>query len=68
MFLAEDPRVFAERIRFAVRRRDDAEALILYQLTVDRMPLCSRTAPIEPQSLQRMKKLSFSAPETRPDM
>ncbi|XP_056267415.1 dynein axonemal heavy chain 1 [Pseudoliparis swirei] len=68
MFLAEDPRVFAERIRFAVRRRDDAEALILYQLTVDRMPLCSRTAPIEPQSLQRMKKLSFSAPETRPDI
>uniref|UniRef100_A0A3Q3EEV5 Uncharacterized protein n=1 Tax=Labrus bergylta TaxID=56723 RepID=A0A3Q3EEV5_9LABR len=43
LFIAEDPRVFVERIQFALRLRDKVEALIFYHLTVDCMPTWSET-------------------------
>uniref|UniRef100_A0A3Q3E168 Dynein, axonemal, heavy chain 1 n=1 Tax=Labrus bergylta TaxID=56723 RepID=A0A3Q3E168_9LABR len=59
LFIAEDPRVFVERIQFALRLRDNVEALIFYHLTVDCMPIWSGTPSLDTVSLQLLLQ-SFS--------
>ncbi|KAM9758655.1 dynein axonemal heavy chain 1 [Menidia menidia] len=61
-FCAEDPRLFAERIGFALRLREDVRAQLLYSLSVDCMPICPKAPSLSADSLQRMKKLAVSAP------
>uniref|UniRef100_UPI0037E91524 dynein axonemal heavy chain 1 n=1 Tax=Semicossyphus pulcher TaxID=241346 RepID=UPI0037E91524 len=65
LFIAEDPRVFVERIHFAMRWRENTEALILYNLSVDCMPICRGTPSLDTQSLQRIKRHALSAPGLR---
>ncbi|XP_068442262.1 dynein axonemal heavy chain 1 [Clinocottus analis] len=64
-FSSEDPRVFVERIKFALRLRENTEALLLYHLSVDCMPFCNRTPSIDTQSLQRIKRFALSTPGLR---
>ncbi|XP_026203417.1 dynein heavy chain 1, axonemal [Anabas testudineus] len=65
LFFAEDPRIFVERIHFALTWRKNTEALLLYHLSVDCMPIWSGTPSLDTQSLQRMKKYALSAPGLR---
>ncbi|XP_040015424.1 dynein heavy chain 1, axonemal [Xiphias gladius] len=65
LFSAEDPRVFVERIQFALRWRENTEALLLYHLSVDCMPIWRGTPSLDTHSLQRMKKYALSAPGLR---
>ncbi|XP_072239156.1 dynein axonemal heavy chain 1 [Leuresthes tenuis] len=65
LFSAEDPRVFAERISFALRFREDIEAQLLYNLSVDCMPIWQKTPSLNTDSLQRVKKLAVSTPGLR---
>nr|XP_061814136.1 dynein axonemal heavy chain 1-like [Nerophis lumbriciformis] len=60
LFSAEDPRVFVQRIQFAMRLRQNSEALILYNLTVDCMPIWDETPSIDPQCLHRIKSRALS--------
>ncbi|XP_074532910.1 dynein axonemal heavy chain 1-like [Halichoeres trimaculatus] len=62
LFIAEDPRVFVERIQHALRQRANAEALILYHLSVDCMPNFSGSPSLDAQSLERIKRHAASAP------
>uniref|UniRef100_A0A4W6F8M2 Dynein axonemal heavy chain 1 n=1 Tax=Lates calcarifer TaxID=8187 RepID=A0A4W6F8M2_LATCA len=62
LFSAEDPRVFVERIQFALRWRENTEALLLYHLSVDCMPIWRGTPSLDTHSLQRIKKQALSAP------
>ncbi|TKS70983.1 Dynein heavy chain 1, axonemal [Collichthys lucidus] len=55
LFHAENPHVFVERIKFALHLREKTEALILYNLTVDAMPIWSGMPSLDTQSLQRIK-------------
>ncbi|AWP03287.1 putative dynein heavy chain 1 axonemal [Scophthalmus maximus] len=65
LFSAEDPRIFIERIQFALRLREKTEALLLYHLSVDCMPTWSGTPSLDTPSLQRMKKHALSTPGLR---
>ncbi|TMS18883.1 Dynein heavy chain 1, axonemal [Larimichthys crocea] len=55
LFSAENPHVFVERIKFALHLREKTEALILYNLTVDALPIWSGMPSLDTQSLQRIK-------------
>ncbi|XP_067444208.1 dynein axonemal heavy chain 1 isoform X2 [Thunnus thynnus] len=68
LFAAEDPRVFVQRIQFAMHCRDNTEALLLYHLTVDCMPIGRETPSLNPHSLQHMKRRAFSGPGLRLEM
>nr|XP_046240546.1 dynein axonemal heavy chain 1 [Scatophagus argus] len=61
LFCAEDPRVFVERIQFALHWRDKTEALLLYHLSVDCMPIWMGTPSLDIHSLQRIKRRALSA-------
>ncbi|KAL6464354.1 hypothetical protein MHYP_G00266710 [Metynnis hypsauchen] len=65
MFLAEDPRLFAQRVQFACSFRRTTEALLLYHLSVDCMPSWSGTPTMPPTSLQHIKTLALSTPGLR---
>uniref|UniRef100_A0A3Q1BMP6 Uncharacterized protein n=1 Tax=Amphiprion ocellaris TaxID=80972 RepID=A0A3Q1BMP6_AMPOC len=62
LFSAEDPLVFVERIQFALRYRENTEALIFYQLSVDCMPIWPGAPSLSTVSLEHMKRLALSAP------
>ncbi|XP_030585284.1 LOW QUALITY PROTEIN: dynein heavy chain 1, axonemal-like [Archocentrus centrarchus] len=62
LFCAEDPRIFVERIQFALQYRKETEALLLYHLSVDCMPICRRTPSLNTGSLQSIKRHALSAP------
>uniref|UniRef100_A0A672JDT6 Uncharacterized protein n=1 Tax=Salarias fasciatus TaxID=181472 RepID=A0A672JDT6_SALFA len=65
-FCAEDPRIFVERIQFALRYRKNAEALCLYRLSVLCMPSCPGSPSLSTDSLQQIKRLVLSTPGLRP--
>ncbi|KAM6980842.1 dynein axonemal heavy chain 1 [Aplochiton taeniatus] len=65
LFFAEDPRVFAQRVQFAQRWRENTEALLVYHLSVDCMPVWSGTPSICPQRLASIKKHALSTPALR---
>uniref|UniRef100_A0A667ZN70 Uncharacterized protein n=1 Tax=Myripristis murdjan TaxID=586833 RepID=A0A667ZN70_9TELE len=65
LFSAEDPRVFAQRVQFAQHSRENAEALILYKLSVDCMPIWSGNPSLDTHSLEHIKKSAFSTPGPR---
>lgn len=65
LFSAEDPRVFVERIQFALHWREITEALLLYHLSVDCMPIWKGTPSLDTHSLQRIKRHALSAPGLR---
>lgn len=65
LFSAEDPRVFVERIQFALRCRENTEALLFYHLSVDCMPIWRGTPSLDTDSLQRIKRNALSAPRLR---
>ncbi|XP_061731227.1 dynein axonemal heavy chain 1 [Nerophis ophidion] len=60
LFSAEDPRVFVQRIQFAMHQRENTEALILYNLIVDCMPIWEKTPSLDPQCLYNIKKRALS--------
>jgi dynein heavy chain len=53
MFVAEDPRVFANRVEFAHNERKRTENYLRYQFYVDAMPY-EGVAELEQTSLKRM--------------
>ncbi|XP_053339456.1 dynein axonemal heavy chain 1 [Clarias gariepinus] len=61
-FCAEDPHIFAQRVQFACQARRKAEALLLYNLSIDCMPMWSGGPAVQPTSLQRIKTLALSNP------
>ncbi|MED6248877.1 hypothetical protein ATANTOWER_006426, partial [Ataeniobius toweri] len=61
LFKAEDPRVFAERIEFAVRLRKHAEVQLLYSTSVDCMPIWEGNPSLSDDSLRRIKIFVQSA-------
>ncbi|XP_029991393.1 dynein heavy chain 1, axonemal [Sphaeramia orbicularis] len=65
LFRAEDPRVFAQRIQFALHLRENTEALILYHLSVDCMPIWEGMPSLDSNSLQRIKSYVLSTPGLR---
>lgn len=62
LFIAEDPRVFVERIKFALRWRESTEALILYHLSVDCMPKWDKAPVLDATMLGKIKKYALTAP------
>ncbi|XP_055077981.1 dynein axonemal heavy chain 1 [Periophthalmus magnuspinnatus] len=64
LFKAEDPRIFVQRIKNAKDLRDNTEALLLYNLCVDCMPICEGTS-LDSCSLQRIKKYALTTPGLR---
>ncbi|XP_034961986.1 dynein axonemal heavy chain 1 isoform X2 [Zootoca vivipara] len=64
LFLAEDPRVHAERVISANDMRKKTQALLLYNLYVDCMPL-DGMQNIEEKSLQRMKQMAMETSRLR---
>lgn len=68
LFIAEDPRVFVERIKFALRWRESTEALILYHLSVDCMPKWNKAPILDAAMLQSIKKYALTAPRLRLNM
>ncbi|KAM9533492.1 LOW QUALITY PROTEIN: dynein axonemal heavy chain 1 [Guaruba guarouba] len=64
LFLAEDPRVFAQRVVSADKLRKKTEALLRYNLYVDCMPTDGLNS-ISEESLQRMKFLAMNTPKLR---
>lgn len=65
VFSGEDPRVFVERLQFALRWRENTEALLFYHLSVDCMPIWKGTQSLSCDSLQRIKGYALSAPRLR---
>ncbi|KAI4880923.1 hypothetical protein NFI96_025448, partial [Prochilodus magdalenae] len=65
MFLAEDPRLFAQRVQFAYNFRRTTEALLLYHLAVDCMPSWRGTPSLPPINLQHIKSFALSTPGLR---
>ncbi|XP_035245196.1 dynein heavy chain 1, axonemal isoform X1 [Anguilla anguilla] len=61
-FIAEDPRVFAQRVQWAQRWRENTEALLLYHLAVDCMPVWSGSPSLDPACLSRVKQYALSTP------
>lgn len=68
LFSAEDPRVFVRRIQFAMRLRANSEALILYNLTVDCMPIWDETPSIDPHCLRRIQRRALAGSGLKLDM
>ncbi|KAM3838092.1 dynein axonemal heavy chain 1-like [Diretmus argenteus] len=68
LFSAEDPRVFAERVQFALNLRKNTQANILYNLSVDCMPIWSGTPSLDTHSIQRIKERVLSTPGIRPEI
>ncbi|XP_019331155.1 dynein axonemal heavy chain 1 [Alligator mississippiensis] len=64
LFLAEDPRVFVQRVVSANNLRKKTQALLRYNLYVDCMPVDGLRS-IEDKSLGRMKQLAMSTPHLR---
>ncbi|XP_027011591.1 dynein axonemal heavy chain 1 isoform X2 [Tachysurus fulvidraco] len=64
-FCAEDPHIFAQMVQFAYRARHNTEALLLYHLSVDCMPVWSGTPTIQCTSLQHIKTITLSTPGLR---
>ncbi|XP_072845881.2 dynein axonemal heavy chain 1 isoform X3 [Pogona vitticeps] len=64
LFLAEDPRVFAQRVISANNLRKKTQALLLYNLYVDCMPV-DGMQNIEDKSLQRMKQMAMDTSRLR---
>ncbi|XP_048343305.1 LOW QUALITY PROTEIN: dynein axonemal heavy chain 1 [Sphaerodactylus townsendi] len=64
LFLSEDPRVFAQRVISANDLRKKTQALLLYNLYVDCMPVDGLQS-IEEKSLLRMKQLAMNTPHLR---
>lgn len=60
LFKAEDPRIFVQRIQFAQNLRHNAEAIILYHLSVDCMPIWEGTPSIDNHSLQCIKNYALT--------
>ena len=67
-FSAEDPRVFVERISFALRLREDAETQLMYDFSVDLMPIWKGNPSLSADSLQRIKRLALSSRSIPPEM
>ncbi|KAM4613811.1 dynein axonemal heavy chain 1 [Polymixia lowei] len=65
LFSAEDPRVFAQRVQFAQRWRENTEALRLYRLSEDCRPVWSGMPSLHTQSIQRIKGHVLSTPGLR---
>ncbi|XP_041081390.1 dynein heavy chain 1, axonemal [Polyodon spathula] len=63
-FSAEDPCNFVNRVMSAHRRRQRTEALLLYNLYVDCMPVDGRRS-VDKDSLQRIKKRAVTTPGLR---
>ncbi|XP_041945152.1 dynein heavy chain 1, axonemal isoform X2 [Alosa sapidissima] len=61
-FSAEDPRVFAQRVLFAQRWRENTEGLLFYHLAVDSMPVWEGMPCLGQDSLNRIKKHALSTP------
>ncbi|NXR16043.1 DYH1 protein, partial [Semnornis frantzii] len=64
LFLAEDPRVFAERVASAHSLHKKTEALLRYHLYVDCMPTDGQNS-ISEKSLQKMKLLALNTPRLK---
>uniref|UniRef100_UPI00398EE5C8 dynein axonemal heavy chain 1 isoform X2 n=1 Tax=Pristiophorus japonicus TaxID=55135 RepID=UPI00398EE5C8 len=64
MFCAEDPVVFSKRVAQAHFLRQKTEALLLYNLYIDCMPVDELRSPDE-ESLKNMEKWAFSTPGFR---
>lgn len=64
LFLAEDPRVFAQRVVSANNLRKKTEALMLYHLYVDCMPTDGLNS-ISKKSLGRMKLWALHTPKLK---
>ncbi|KAM9362199.1 LOW QUALITY PROTEIN: dynein axonemal heavy chain 1 [Symphorus nematophorus] len=65
LFNAEDPRVFVERIQFALHHRENTEALLLYHLTVDCMPIWEGMPSLDSHSLQHIRSYALTTPKLR---
>ncbi|XP_019911214.2 dynein heavy chain 1, axonemal [Esox lucius] len=65
LFSAEDPSLFAQRVQFAQHWRQNTEALLLYHLSVDCMPVWSGNPSLNAQSLARVKEHALSTPGLR---
>ncbi|KAM9856968.1 dynein axonemal heavy chain 1 [Aulostomus maculatus] len=65
LFNAEDPRVFVQRIQFALHFREETETLLLHHLSVDCMPIWKGTPSLEARSLQNIKRYALSTPGLR---
>ncbi|RXN34314.1 dynein heavy chain axonemal [Labeo rohita] len=61
----KDPRVFAQRVQFAQNLRQYTEAIILYHLSIDCMPVWSGTPTLDPTSLERIRNYAVSTPGLR---
>ncbi|XP_046731532.1 dynein axonemal heavy chain 1 [Silurus meridionalis] len=64
-FCAEDPRIFAQRVQFACRARQKTEALLLYHLSVDCMPVLDGSLTLQSSILQHIKSFTLSTPGLR---
>ncbi|XP_059505480.1 dynein axonemal heavy chain 1 [Stegostoma tigrinum] len=64
MFIAEDPVIFSKRVAQAHFLRQKTEALLLYNLYIDCMPV-DRLRFLDEESFIRMKKWAFSTPGFR---
>ncbi|XP_053742763.1 dynein axonemal heavy chain 1-like [Synchiropus splendidus] len=67
-FVAEDPRVFVQRLQFALLLKKYTEANIQYHKSVDRLPVSNATPSIENESLRRIARIALSAPNLRPQL
>lgn len=64
-FSAEDPRVFVERIQFALRLRENTKAQILYHMHVEYMPIWKGTPSLDSNILQSIRRRTLSAPRQK---
>ncbi|GCB64000.1 hypothetical protein scyTo_0013272, partial [Scyliorhinus torazame] len=64
IFCAEDPVIFSKRIAQAHFLRQKTEALLLYNLYIDCMPV-DKLRFLDEESFKRMKKWAFSTPGFR---
>ncbi|KAI7795154.1 dynein axonemal heavy chain 1 [Triplophysa rosa] len=62
LFCAEDPRVFAQRVLFAQKSRQETEASLLYHLSIDCMPVWSGSSTLDPRRMERIKAYACSTP------
>lgn len=64
LFLAEDPRVFVERVQFACNYRAETEALIIYNLYVDSMPISEETTSLNTNKNIEICSISAAGPSS----
>ncbi|XP_029455356.1 dynein heavy chain 1, axonemal [Rhinatrema bivittatum] len=64
LFCAEDPHIFVSRVVAANQLRKKTEALLLYNLYLDCMPV-SGLLTLEPESLSKMKYWALSTPKMK---